>query len=111
MKTTSKKTATKKQFITVEEARKAGNNGQNQTIKGDFVGKHVYCNVNSLAEYVAVSLENSTKLKALNAELLEALKEARACMVTFEESSAWDEKDSERLDKVNAAIQKAEGAK
>lgn len=33
---------------TIQEALKEGNNGLNQSIKGDFVGKHVYCNVNSL---------------------------------------------------------------
>lgn len=36
---------------TIQEALKEGNNGLNQSIKGDFIGKHVLCNVNSLVEY------------------------------------------------------------
>lgn len=38
-------------FLTIEQALKNANDGQNQTIKGEFVGKHVYCNVGSLVEY------------------------------------------------------------
>ncbi len=45
-------TNTTQKFISIEQAIKAGNDGQNQDIKGQFVAKHVYCNVNSLAEYV-----------------------------------------------------------
>ncbi len=39
-------------LISIEDAIRNGNDGQNQTIKGKFVGQHVYCNVNTLAEYV-----------------------------------------------------------
>jgi hypothetical protein len=38
--------------LTIEEVIRAGNDGKNQDIKGQFVGKHVYCNVNSMAEYI-----------------------------------------------------------
>lgn len=38
--------------ITIEQAIQKGNDGQNQDIKGQFVGKHVYCNVGSLCEYI-----------------------------------------------------------
>ena len=38
-------------FLTIEEAIKAGNDGQNQDIKAQFVGREVFCNVNSLVEY------------------------------------------------------------
>jgi hypothetical protein len=38
-------------LLTTEQAVRAGNDGQNQDIKGRFVGQHVYCNVNSLVEY------------------------------------------------------------
>lgn len=35
----------------IEDVLKDGNSTVNQRIKGDFIGKHVYCNVNSMAEY------------------------------------------------------------
>ena len=38
-------------FLTIEQAMKAGNDGKNQDIKSQFVGREVYCNVNSLVEY------------------------------------------------------------
>jgi hypothetical protein len=41
-----------KKTITIEQAIKAGNDGQNQDIKSKFVAQHVKCNVNSLAEFV-----------------------------------------------------------
>jgi len=47
-------------FITIEEALKNGNSIVNQQIKGDFVGKHVYANVNSMVEYILnKSMEDS----------------------------------------------------
>lgn len=44
MKTTKK--------LTIEQALKAANSSENQSIKSKFVGMHVYCNVNSLCEYI-----------------------------------------------------------
>lgn len=41
-----------KKTITIEQAIKAGNDGKNQDIKSKFVGREVFCNVNTLAEYV-----------------------------------------------------------
>lgn len=41
-----------KTIISMEQAIKDGNSSENQHIKGEFVGKHVYCNVNSLVEYI-----------------------------------------------------------
>jgi hypothetical protein len=41
----------KKMIVTREEALKNGNSVANQEIKGEFVARHVYCNVNSLVEY------------------------------------------------------------
>jgi len=45
MKTTTK-------FLTAAEAAKNGNSSINQRIKGEFIAKHVYCNVNSMVEYI-----------------------------------------------------------
>ena len=36
---------------TIEQALKEGNSSENQNIKGDFIGKHVFANVGSLVEY------------------------------------------------------------
>jgi hypothetical protein len=41
-----------KQFITIEQAKKEGNNNTNQSIKDQFIQRHVYANVNSLVEYI-----------------------------------------------------------
>ena len=42
---------TTKKPVTIAEAMKAGNDGQNQDIKSQFVGREVFCNVGSLVEY------------------------------------------------------------
>lgn len=47
-----KQTKNEVKNLTIEEAIKAGNQGKNQDIKSRFVGQHVFCNVNTLAEYV-----------------------------------------------------------
>jgi hypothetical protein len=46
------------EFISIEQSIKAGNDLQNQEIKRQFVAKHVYCNVNSLAEFVLKNSES-----------------------------------------------------
>jgi hypothetical protein len=38
--------------LTIEQAIRNGNDGQNQDIKSRFVGQHVYANVNTLVEYI-----------------------------------------------------------
>lgn len=43
---------TAKQFLTIAEAMKNGNNTVNQNIKSKFVGQHVYSCVTSMAEYI-----------------------------------------------------------
>jgi hypothetical protein len=48
MKNTNVKT---REFLTPEQALQAHNDGQNQEIKGRFVAREIYCNVNSLVEY------------------------------------------------------------
>lgn len=40
------------QFLTIEQAKKEGNNTTNQSIKANFIQQHVYANVNSLVEYI-----------------------------------------------------------
>jgi hypothetical protein len=40
------------QFITIEQAKKEGNSNTNQSIKSQFIERHVYANVNSLVEYI-----------------------------------------------------------
>jgi hypothetical protein len=39
-------------FITIEQAKKEGNSNTNQSIKSQFIERHVYANVNSLVEYI-----------------------------------------------------------
>lgn len=43
---------TGKTVLTIAEALKNANNTVNQDIKSQFVAKHVYCNVNSMVEYI-----------------------------------------------------------
>ena len=53
------KTKTKK-FISLEEALKAGNDGQNQEIKGRLIDREVFCNVGPMVEkllYTADSID------------------------------------------------------
>ena len=41
-----------KEFLTIEQAKSKGNEGQNQTIKGKFIAQHVFANVNQMTEYI-----------------------------------------------------------
>ena len=43
---------TTKKTISIAEAMKAGNDGQNQDIKGQFIGREVFCNVGSMVEFI-----------------------------------------------------------
>ena len=40
------------QFITIEQAKKEGNSNTNQSIKDQFIQRHLYCNVNTMVEYI-----------------------------------------------------------
>lgn len=42
---------TTKNIKPLDQVLREGNDGKNQRIKGDFVAKHIYCNVGSLVEY------------------------------------------------------------
>ena len=44
-------------FMTIEEAIRNGNNGQNQEIKSKFIGQHVYCNVGPLVDWILNNCE------------------------------------------------------
>lgn len=50
-KTSPAKAKQMKKAISIRKAIEDGNSSTNQTIKQKFVGIHVYCNINSLAEY------------------------------------------------------------
>ena len=43
---------TTKTYLTIEEVLKQGNSSINQEIKGMFVQREVYANVNSMVEYI-----------------------------------------------------------
>ena len=40
------------QFLTIEQAKKEGNNTTNQSIKANFIQQHVYANISSLVDYI-----------------------------------------------------------
>jgi len=40
------------QFLTIEQAKKEGNNTTNQSIKANFIKKHVYANISRLVDYI-----------------------------------------------------------
>jgi hypothetical protein len=43
---------TEKVFLSIQEAKKQGNNTTNQEIKRKFISNHVYANVNQMTEYI-----------------------------------------------------------
>lgn len=49
------------QFLTIEQAKKEGNNTTNQSIKADFIQHHVYANISSLVEYIINKSFEDTK--------------------------------------------------
>ena len=40
------------QFLTIEQAKKEGNNTTNQSIKANFIQQHVYANISRLVDYI-----------------------------------------------------------
>jgi hypothetical protein len=47
----------------LEDVLRAGNDGKNQRIKGDFVGKHVFCNVGSLVEFCIQNVDGDSPVQ------------------------------------------------
>lgn len=47
--------------VTIDQVLKNGNSSKNQKIKGQFIERELYCNVNSLAEFVLRAEDDGDK--------------------------------------------------
>ena len=89
-----KTTETKKTFLTYKEVLKNGNNTVNQKIKGEFIDKHVYMNVNIMAEYILKQEDRDAPFSYEDIENLYSYPEYIGTFANFEGGSE-DEKTAE----------------